>query len=186
MSKVSKKVYGLCAEFSSASTLYKAAEAVRDAGFSQWDCYTPYPVHGLDKAMGMKKSPLPRFVFVGGACGITTAFCLAYGTQVVMYPTVVQAKPVNIFTTAAFFPIMFELTILFSAITVLIGVLTLMKLPRWNHPVFASEMFSRRATDDGFLLVIEARDEKFELAATKQLLGSLGAKSLELIEDDNF
>jgi len=110
-----KRVYGYLAEFKSASALYKAAEKVRDAGHKKWDCYSPYPIHGLDKAMGMKKSILPYLVFFGGTMGIITAFILAYTTQVVIYPTVVQAKPANIFTTAAFFPIMFEFFIAIEA-----------------------------------------------------------------------
>ena len=84
-----KRVYGYLAEFKSASALYKAAEKVRDAGHKKWDCYSPYPIHGLDKAMGMKKSILPYLVFCGGTLGIITAFTLAYTTQVIIYPTVV-------------------------------------------------------------------------------------------------
>ena len=73
MSTSVKRVYGYLAEFESASALYKAAEKVRDAGFRKWDCHTPYPVHGLDDAMGIKRSILPYFVFFGGLTGITTA-----------------------------------------------------------------------------------------------------------------
>ena len=78
MSTIRKRVYGYLAEFESASALYKAAEKVRDAGFRRWDCYSPFPVHGLDGAMGMKRSVLPWFVFFGGAAGLATAFLLAY------------------------------------------------------------------------------------------------------------
>jgi Protein of unknown function (DUF3341) len=121
VSTTRKRVYGYLAEFKSASALYKAAEKVRDAGFKKWDCYSPYPIHGLDGAMGIKRSILPWFVFFGGMTGTATAFTLAYTTQVVIYPTVVQAKPANIFSIPAFFPVMFELTILFSGFTVLFG-----------------------------------------------------------------
>lgn len=184
MSTTRKRVYGYLAEFSSASALYKAAEKVRDAGFRKWDCHTPYPVHGLDGAMGIKRSILPWFVFFGGMMGTITAFTLAYTTQVLLYPTVVQAKPVNAFTVPAFFPIMFELTILFSGFTVLFGVLGLMKLPRLNHPLFASRQF-HRATDDGFFIAIEARDPKFNPEGTKALLEEIGGKSIELVEEED-
>ena len=107
MSTSVKRVYGYLAEFESASALYKAAEKVRDAGYQKWDCYTPYPVHGLDGAMGLKRSILPYFVFFGGLTGLVTAFLLAYVTQVGIYPTLVQGKPANIFTIPAFFPVMF-------------------------------------------------------------------------------
>ncbi|MEM9080967.1 MAG: DUF3341 domain-containing protein, partial [Verrucomicrobiota bacterium] len=143
MSTTVKRVYGYLAEFENASKLHKAAEKVRDAGFQKWDCYSPYPIHGLDAAMGIKRSILPYFVFFGGATGLATAFLLAYITQVEIYPTAVQGKPANIFTVPAFFPVMFELTVLFSGFTVLFGLLGLMQLPRLNHPLFASKQFAR-------------------------------------------
>lgn len=184
MSTTRKRVYGYLAEFKSASSLYKAAEQVRDAGFKKWDCYSPYPIHGLDGAMGLKRSILPWFVFCGGITGTATAFLLAYTTQVEIYPTVVQAKPVNIFTIPAFFPVMFELTILFSGFTVLFGLLALMQLPRLNHPLFASKQFNR-VTDDGFFIAIEAKDLNFSPEGTKELLSKIGGSSIELVEEES-
>lgn len=183
MSTTRKRVYGYLAEFSSASALYKAAEKVRDAGFTKWDCYSSYPIHGLDKAMGLKRSILPYLVFFGGMTGTITAFILAYTTQVVIYPTVVQAKPTNFFTLPAFFPIMFELTILFSGFTTLFGLLALMKLPRLNHPLFASKQF-HRATDDGFFIALEARDAQFSAAGSRALLEAVGGTNIELVEEE--
>jgi hypothetical protein len=177
-----KRVYGYLAEFESASALYKGAEKVRDAGHKKWDCYSPYPIHGLDKAMGMKKSILPWLVFFGGTMGFITAITLAYTTQVVIYPTVVQSKPSNIFTTAAFFPIMFELTVLLAGFTTLFGLLALMGLPRLNHPLFESRQFAR-ATDDGFFIAIEARDARFSSEETKALLEDAGGSNIELVEE---
>lgn len=184
MSTTRKRVYGYLAEFKSASALYKAAEKVRDAGIKKWDCYSPYPIHGLDGAMGMKRSILPWFVFFGGMTGTATAFTLAYTTQVVLYPTIVQAKPANIFTVPAFFPIMFELTILFSGFTVLFGLLGLIQLPRLNHPLFASRQF-HRATDDGFFIAIEARDGNFCATGTRDFLSQIGGDNIELVEEED-
>jgi Protein of unknown function (DUF3341) len=178
-----KRVYGYLAEFDSAKKIHHAAEKVRDAGFSSWDVHTPFPIHGMDEAMGLGRSILPRFVLIGGACGTMTAFILQYATQVLIYPTVVQAKPANIFTTPAFFPVMFELTILFSAFTCLFTCLAMMKLPRLNHPLFNSERF-KRFSDDKFFLCIEHRDPKFSREKTKVMLEELGATSVELVEDD--
>lgn len=183
MSTTRKRVYGYLAEFGSASALYKAAEKTRDAGFRKWDCHSPYPIHGLDGAMGLKRSVLPWFVFFGGATGLATAFTLAYLTQVHIYPTVVQAKPANIFTVPAFFPVMFELTILFSGFTTLFGLLALIKLPRLNHPLFASRQF-HRATDDAFFIAIEARDPKFSPDATRDFLAGIGGSNIELVEEE--
>lgn len=184
MSTTRKRVYGYLAEFKSASALYKAAERVRDEKYSKWDCYSPYPIHGLDGAMGLKRSILPWFTFIGGIMGTCTAFILAYSTQVMIYPTVVQAKPANIFTIPAFFPVMFELTILFSGFTVLFGLLALMQLPRLNHPLFASKQF-HRATDDGFFIAIEARDPNFNPSGTRELLAEIGGANIELVEEED-
>lgn len=184
MSTTVKRVYGYLAEFESASQLYKAAEKVRDAGFEKWDCHSPYPIHGLDAAMGVKRSILPYLVFFGGLTGFLTAIALAYITQVEIYPTVVQGKPANAYTIPAFFPIMFELTVLLSGFTTLFGLLGLMGLPRLNHPLFASKQFSR-VTDDAFFISIEARDPKFSAEETKKLLSDIGGSSIELVEDEN-
>jgi hypothetical protein len=115
--------------------------------------------------------------------GLLTAFLLAYVTQVGIYPTVVQGKPANIFTVPAFFPIMFELTVLFSGFTALFACLGLCQLPRWNHPLFASRQ-AHRITDDGFFIAIEARDPKFSKEGTKGFLGGIGGDNIELVEED--
>ncbi len=163
--------------------VYHAAEKVRDAGFTSWDVHSPFPIHGLDDAMGLPRSILPRFVLIGGATGTLTAFLLEYVTQVILYPTVVQAKPANIFTIPAFFPVMFELTILLSAFTALFTCLAMMKLPRLNHPLFNSRNFTR-FSDDRFFICIEARDPKFSAEKTKTFLADLGGANVELVEDE--
>ena len=94
----SKSLFGYVAEFGSASELYHAAEKVRDAGFKKWDVHTPFPVHGIDHAMGLGKSWLSAVVLCGGVTGACVAFLLQMGTQVTLYPTVVQNKPTNFFT----------------------------------------------------------------------------------------
>ncbi len=183
MSTPVKRVHGFLAEFASVSDLYHAAERLRDAGFRHWDCHTPFPIHGLDAAMGVKRSILSKLVLVGGCCGTLTALCLQFGTQVFLYPTVVQAKPVNLFTIPAYFPVTFELTILFSAFTVLFGLLALMKLPRWNHPLFNSDSFSR-FSDDKLFICVEAKDPQFHREKTRAVLEEVGGKNIELVEDD--
>jgi hypothetical protein len=177
-----RKVFGYLARFDSARDLYLAAKKVRDQGYSRWDAYSPFPVHGMDDAMGLDRSKLPFFVFFGGATGLLTAVGLQFFTQVYLYPTVVQAKPANLFTIPAFFPVMFELTILLSALTTLFGLLGLIQLPRLNHPLFESEQF-KRVTDDGFFIAIEARDPSFHREQTKALLAELGGQDIELVEE---
>ncbi|MDF1656439.1 MAG: DUF3341 domain-containing protein [Verrucomicrobiales bacterium] len=174
----SKSLFGYVAEFSTASDLYHAAEKVHEAGFRRWDVHTPYPVHGMDHAMGLGKSWLSAGVLVGGTTGFLFALFLQFFTQVSLYPTVVQGKPTNLFTMPAFFPVTFELTILFSGFTILFGLLAIIALPRWNHPLFNSKLFEK-ATDDGFLMVIEARDPKFKKEKTLDFLEEIGAGKIE-------
>ncbi len=178
VSDSSEELFGYIAEFGSAAELYHAAEHVRDSGFKKWDVHTPFPVHGIDHAMGLGKSWLSAVVLCGGVTGFALALILQFGTQVLLYPTVVQGKPTNLYTVPAFFPVLFELTILFSGFATLFGLLIFMQLPRWNHPLFNSEFF-KKCTDDGFLLVIESRDPRFKREQTKEFLTEIGAGHIE-------
>ncbi len=174
----SKELFGYVAEFGSATDLYHAAEKVRDEGFRRWDVHTPYPIHGMDHAMGLGKSWLSALVLLGVVAGCSLALFMQFFTQVILYPTVVQDKPTNLFTLPAFFPVTFELTILLAAFVTLFGLLAFIALPRWNHPLFNSVLFPKFSTD-GFLLVIEARDPKFKREKTKGLLEEIGAGTIE-------
>jgi hypothetical protein len=177
-----RKVYGLGCEFSSPGSLFEAAEKVRDAGFTKWDVHTPFPVHGMDKAMGLGKSWLSAPVFIGGITGLLTAVLLTCIPSFSIYPLIVHGKPHDWRTLPAFFPVMFELTVLFAAFTTVFALLIMSQLPKWYHPVFNWERF-KKASDDGFFLVIEARDAKFSESKTRELLESIGGQSVTLIHD---
>src|SRR5436309_2476263 len=176
------KVYGMGAEYASASALYEAAEKVRDAGFKRWDVHSPFPIHGMDKAMGLGKSWLSAPVLIGGTTGLVTAMVLTLFPSTILYPVVVHGKPTTFFTIPAYFPIMFELTVLFSAFTTVFSLLIFNQLPKWYHPLFNWERFAR-VTDNGFFLVIEARDPKFSESKTRELLESIGGQHVTLIHD---
>ena len=177
-----RKVYGLGAEFASAADLLAAAEKIRDAGFKKWDVHTPFPVHGMDAAMGLGKSWLSAPVLGGGFTGFSTAIGLTFIPSFILYPLIVHGKPYNPMTLPAFFPIMFELTILFSAFTIIGTLMVMSQLPKWYHPVFNWERF-KRVTNDGFFLVIESADPKFSEAKTRELLESIGGQHVTLIHD---
>jgi len=177
-----RKVYGLGAEFDSAASLMQAAEKIRDAGFSKWDVHTPFPVHGMDAAMGLGKSWLSAPVLIGGATGTLTAILLTTIPSFGIYPIIVNGKPYDWRTIPAFFPIIFELTILFSAFTIIFTLLIMNQLPKWYHPVFNWERFAK-VTDDGFFMVIEARDPKFSETKTRALLEEIGGTHVTLIHD---
>ncbi len=178
----SRKVYGLGAEFESAAALMAAAEKIRDTGFSHWDVHTPFPIHGMDKAMGLGKSKLSAVVFVGGLMGLLTGVGLVTIPSLYIYPMIVHGKPYTWATLPAFFPIIFELTVLFSAFTAVATMLALNQLPRFHHPVFNWDRFTK-FTDDGFMMVIEAKDAKFSESRTKALLEEIGGKNVTLIHD---
>lgn len=171
------------AEYSSASALYEAAKRVRDAGFKRWDVHSPFPIHGMDEAMGLGKSWLSAAVLGGGITGLLTATILEFGPSWFIYPLIVHGKPTNWATVPAFFPIMFELTVLFAAFTAFFAMLIMNGLPRWYHPVFNWQRFSR-ATNDGFFLVIEARDPRFTELEALELLEQSGGQHITIIHED--
>jgi len=173
----------MAAEYPSAAALYEAARQVRDAGFKRWDVYSPFPIHGMDDAMGLKKSWLSAVVLIGGISGLLTAAIMEFGPSSFLYPLTVHGKPTNFFTVPAFFPIMFELTVLFAAFASFFAWQVMNGLPRWHHPIFNWERFSR-ATNDGFFLVIEARDPRFAETEARELLEKSGGQHITIIHDE--
>ena len=174
-------LHGLGAEFSSASALMQAAEKVRDAGFRKWDVYSPFPIHGMDAAMGFQRSRVSLFSLIGGITGLTTAFTLIYYTSALNYPLITQGKPY--FSLEASMPIFFELTVLLTAFGTIIGLLLLTLMPRLHHPVFNWDRF-KRVSDDGFFVVLEAADPRFEKGASRRFLEELGGSHITEIYQD--
>jgi hypothetical protein len=177
-------VYGIAAEYPSPTALYEAAKRVRDAGFKRWDVFSPFPIHGMDDAMGLGKSWLSAVVLIGGITGLLTAVILEFGPSWFIYPLIVHGKPFTWKTVPAFFPIMFELTVLFSAFAAFFANLTMNGLPRWNHPMFNWNRFAR-VTNDGFFLAIEARDPRFSEMETQTLLAETGGQHITIIHEDD-
>jgi hypothetical protein len=175
------KVEGVVAQFANPAVLLHAAETVRDAGYENWDCHTPFPVHGLDDAMGLPKSKLGWISAAGGLTGGTIAFALQSWVHSAAYPIVYSGKP--FWAYPAYVPVTFELTILFTAFATLGGMLFLNFLPRYNHPVFNSDRM-RRATGDGFFVSILADDPKFDAKKTVAWLQSIGGTHVELLIAD--
>lgn len=176
-------VYGVAAQFDSAAELYHAAEKLRDAGYRKFDVFSPYPIHGMDQAMGLKRSILGKLVFLGGLTGFITAVTLTFIPSSFIYPMIVAGKPTNLMTVPAFFPIMFELTVLFSAFTALIGMLILNGLPRLHHPLFNWPRF-KAVSNDKFFAVIEASDPQYSEASAAEFLASLGGSHITRVHED--
>ena len=151
--------YGMLAEYASPAVLYQACEAVRDAGYKRWDAHTPFPVHGLERAMGLRRSKLPWIVFVLAMGGALGGFLLQTWVHSLEYPSVISGKP--LFAWPAYIPVTFELAVLGGALGAVFGMFALNRLPRHHHPVFASRGFER-ASDDRFFISIEAHDPRFD------------------------
>ena len=149
------KVYAMAAEYRSAAALYEAAKHVRDAGFKRWDVYSPFPIHGMDDAMGLGKSWLSGWVLFGGVTGLLTAAVV----------------------------IMFELTVLLGAFAAFFSMLGMNGLPRWYHPMFNWERFIR-VSNDGFFLAIESRDPRFTENGVRELLERTGGEHITIVHED--
>lgn len=169
------------AEYDTTHDVMHAAEMVRDAGYEKWDVHTPFPVHGMDRAMGMRDSPVGWIVLVMGLSGLATAFILMWWTNGLDYPIVIGGKPG--FSLISMAPVMFELTVLLSAFGAVFGMFGLNQLPKHWHPIFYSERFER-ATDDKFFISIEAADHAFDREDTKALLEKTHPTHIELITEE--
>ena len=169
------KPYALTAMFTEVKALMEAAHALREHGFKNWDIYVPFPVHGLDKAMGMKRSIVPRFTLAGGTVGFFTGMLITWYMNGFDYPLTVGGKP--LWSVVYPFPIVYELTILLAAFGTLFGMFFTNRLPRHNHPIFEHPQF-KRALDDQFLVAIEAQDPLCDAQKTPELLQKLGGQEI--------
>jgi hypothetical protein len=170
---------GVLARFPGPAELLAAADRLRADGYRCFDTYSPFSLHGLDRALGLTRSKVPLFALVGGLLGLAFAQWIQWYQSAVAYPLVVGGKPLN--SVEAFVPITFETTILYAAFAAIGGMLFLNGLPRLYHPVFRGRSFAR-ATNDGFFVTVEARDPKFDTRETPALLATAGGTEIELLD----
>lgn len=174
------QTYGIIAEFQTPAEVMAAARKVRDAGFRKWDVHSPFPVHGMDDAMGMKNSPVGWFSFTGGVMGLTTGMSMIWYMNKFDYALVVGGKP--LFSPFFAFPVSYELTILLASFGTILGMLFLNRLPRLHHPLLKNRRFAL-ATHDKFYIVIETADPRYSPTETRKLLENAGSKHIETVED---
>lgn len=174
--KDGREIWGILAEYETPGALIAAARRVRDAGYKKWDCHSPFPVHGIDPAMGIKPTILPWIVFGAGISGTAAAILLQWWTNAHNYAHNISGKP--FWSLPANIPIAFELTVLFAAVTCFLAMWGLNLLPELWHPLFGSKRFEK-ATTDGFFISIEAADPLFDRRASRELLQSAGATHIE-------
>jgi hypothetical protein len=177
---MSARLYGMFAEFENVHDFMPAVEKVRDEGFKHWDVHTPFPVHGMDDAMGIRGTRLPWIILGGGLTGLSLAVLMQWWMNAVDYPFLISGKP--LFGLPAAVPVIFELTVLFSAFATFFGMWGLNGMPRLHHPLFTSERF-RRATQDRFFIVVEAKDPRFDREKTRAFLASLGGSVVEDVNE---
>ena len=171
--------YGILARFKGPHELLVATEKVRDEGFTKFDCHTPYPMHGLDDAMGLKRSILGYIVGAGALGGASLGLLLQWFVSTIDYPIVISGKPY--FSWQAYMIITFVTMVLGGALSALLGMFHLNHMPTYNHPLFNSEVF-KRSTDDGFFISIESDDEKYKTKETQDYLKLIGGLDIEVIE----
>lgn len=169
----------ILAEFDSPQTLLKAAGKLREAGYTKYDSHSPFPIHGMDDAMGLKRSPLGYIVGTMGFIGMMGMIALTWWTSAVDYRFVISGKP--FFSWQAFVPVIFAITVLFSAFGAFFGMLSLNQLPQLFHPVFNSERFGR-VTDGGFFISVQADDPIYEKSKVVTFLESIGGKNVEVVD----
>lgn len=162
----------LLAEFDSGDALLGAAAALRERGYTRLDGFLPYPVHGAEEAFGVPRSTLPRYVLAAGLLGAGLAYLFQWWMADVDYDLNVGGRPSH--APLAFFPITFEMGVLFAAFTAVIVLLVKCGLPRLHHPVFEVEGFER-ASIDRFWIAVDERDPKFDRAAAEEELRRRGA-----------
>jgi hypothetical protein len=165
-------IYGLIAEFTSATDLVAAARRVREEGYVRTDAFSPFPIEGLSEELGFRRTHVPLLVLIGGILGAITGYFMQYYLAVVEYPFNVGGRPAH--SWPAFIPVTFEMTILIAALFAVFGMLALNGLPMPYHPVFNVPRFAL-ASRDRFFLCVEATDPKFDLERTGVLLRSLGS-----------
>lgn len=169
----------LIAEFNSAAELFKAAEKLRDSDYKKFDCHSPFPIHGMNGAMGIKRSKLGFIAGGFAVIGFVAAVLLQWWANAVEYPLVISGKP--FFSYQTYLPVTFALAVLLAALASVIGMLALNKLPRWNHPIFSSELFEKFG-DNGFFVTVELTDPKFDEQKTSEFLKSIGAGIIDVVD----
>ena len=177
-----EKEWALITEFTSAADIYHAAEKLRDEGYKKFECYTPFPIHGMDDAQGIKATKLPWLILACGLTGFATAFGLQVLSNMDWYPMIIGGKPNGVGSLTAFIPVLFELSVLFSEFGAVFGMIGINGLPKLYNPIFKHEAF-KKVTDDGFFITVSVEDPKYNTQKTKEFLEKIGGKDVTVLND---
>ena len=173
---MSKKTGGTVGIWLDDHALVEAARKVRAAGFRKFDAITPFPVHGLEEAIGIDRSKIPYVTFVAALLGLGSGLALTFWTSAVSWPLNIGGKP--FFSGPAFVPIMFELTILFGALFSVAAMLGFCRLPKVDPPIIDPDLTSHK-----FALFIPETESNYDAARAEQMLRGLGATEVRRIAE---
>ena len=184
-----QKLVGVLAQFDDPHTLLHACESMRDSGIKKMDAYTPFPVHGIEKAIGIPRTILPFIVLAVGLSGLAIGLGMQWytnGTTELLpkwsgYEFKISGKPM--FSLPANIPVTFEVIVLSSAFAAVFGMLILNKLPRLANPLHRVPRF-KRVTNDKFFLMVEADDEQYDEEQLRTNMTEWGATDIELVHED--
>jgi mono/diheme cytochrome c family protein len=178
-----KILYSYTGIFETPDDIIHAAEKVSKDGYTKYDVNTPYPLHGMNKAMNLPPSKLGYLSLVVGLSGALAALLTMYWMSAVDYPIIVGGKP--LFSFPAYVPVMFEVTVLSASIATVLGMLFIFfKLPNNSHPLQGTE-YMKMVSSDKYGISISADDPKFDESVIKNLLSELHAKHITAIYYDN-
>lgn len=173
-------LHGLLAEFDDPESLLAATKKAYGEGYRKMDAYSPFPVHGLNDALGFRWNMVPAITLVGGLTGAGLGFFMQAFSMGHHYVYNIGGRPPV--SWPMFIPITFECGILCAAFSALIAMIVLNGLPQPYHPLFGNERYVERAFRDGFFLCLEAKDPRFDEGETKTFLEGLGAKTVTVVE----
>jgi hypothetical protein len=174
--------YGVVAEFATPEAAARAARLAREKGFRHLDAFGPFSSPELTEAIGFREHKIARCVLGGGIAGGILGYALQYYCTVLDYPHNVGGRPFD--SWPSFIPVTFETTVLGAAVTGIISLLVIARLPRLSHPVFSAENFQRASTDRFFLCLKAEDDPDFSFEAASELLGSCAPLSISILEKD--
>jgi len=166
-------------QFATADSLLDGTTKMREKGHRQIDTHTPYPIHGLEKALGLGRPKIPFIVLMGAITGACLAYAMMYYMNVKDFPINIANRPIH--SPILNIPITFELTVLLGGTSAFFGVLALSGFPQPYHPLFEADSF-RRASIDGFFCSVEVPEGQ-EVAAVLEDMRAVGSTEAQIVEE---
>ena len=173
---------GIVAEFKTTADILNAAKKTYAAGYTNFETYSPFPIHGMDDAMGLPQSQMGWFAIIGGLLGCSGGIALQVWTSAYAYPLITSGK--EFASLPAFVPVIFELSILLTSFFTVFGMFALNKLPQWYNVIFNHSTFYK-VTDDGFFLSIEGTDPQYNEEKICDFLKHIGGTDIEVVRDND-